>query len=157
MEIPPLNLCLLVCQCVQTGSYYFIWQLAAAISCRLIYSINIAETSWRQQGGNWQMTDGQIKERPCIQPTQINVHSYHKLLHLRQQQFFQNDDSSKRSLPLCTASLIQQNTVVTHTMLVALYCTVPTAMLSVLQCVNQLYRSTEQHKHTQFYCIIARM
>jgi len=55
------------------------------------------------------MTDRQIKERPCIQPTEINVSlTTNYYTEDRGSQFFQNYDTSKRSLPLCTASLIHQ-------------------------------------------------
>ena len=45
LESPLLKLCLSVGQFVQTGSYYFIWQLAVVTSCRLIYHINVAESA----------------------------------------------------------------------------------------------------------------
>jgi len=86
MDIPLLRLCLLACQCVQTDSYYLIRHLAVVTSFRLVYCINLVKSA--HNWGKWQTTDCQIKGRSCIQPMEINVQPYHKLLHWRQRQLF---------------------------------------------------------------------
>ena len=61
-----------------TGCWHF-------LSSRLSY-LRSRNTPPPPRGGKWQTTDRQIKGRPCIQPTEINVQPYHKLLHWRQGQ-----------------------------------------------------------------------
>jgi hypothetical protein len=132
LTLPPTAFCSCWCngpQAMDIPLLSFVWQCVSGSVCSnrqlLFYlttgrchflSSNLSKLSSPispppTSAGKWQTTGHQIKERPCIQLTEINVPiALPQTVTLKTVAVSSSETTipSKRSLPLCAASLIQQ-------------------------------------------------